>query len=117
MQAATEADWHTEYLDSRLSVKRVDGIDSAIAHIAKYGSGHTDSVLAESKSVQKKFLAKVDSSSLMVNASTRFADGGEYGLGAEVGISTDKLHARGPMGIQSLTTYQWQVIGKGHIRG
>ena len=107
---------NTEYLDMKCSVKVVDGVDGAIAHIAKYGTGHTDAVLAKSPKVQKAFLANVDSASVMVNASTRFADGGEYGLGAEVGISTDKLHARGPMGLESLTTYQWIVEGKGHVR-
>ncbi len=113
---ASTIDWDEEYLDLRLSVKLVTGVDGAIEHIKKYGSGHTDAVLAQSVKVQQKFLQKVDSSSVMINASTRFSDGGEYGLGAEVGISTDKLHARGPMGIESLTTYQWKVVGKGHVR-
>ena len=106
VKPATEDNYNTEYLDMKCSVKVVDGVDGAIAHIAKYGTGHTDAVLAKSPKVQKAFLANVDSASVMVNASTRFADGGEYGLGAEVGISTDKLHARGPMGLESLTTYQ-----------
>ncbi len=114
--SATEADWDEEYLDLILSVKMVEGVDHAIEHINRHGTGHTDAVLAKSKKVQKAFLAGVDSASLMVNASTRFADGAEYGLGAEVGISTDKLHARGPMGLESLTTYQWIVEGKGHAR-
>lgn len=115
-KVAKKQDWNEEYLDNRLSVKLVAGINGAISHINQYGSGHTDGVLAESKTVQEKFINNIDSSSIMINASTRFADGGEYGLGAEVGISTDKLHARGPMGIESLTTYQWQVFGKGHSR-
>ena len=116
VKPAVEADWDEEYLDLKLAVKMVDGVDEAIAHINKHGTGHTDAVLAKSPKVQKAFLAGVDSSSLMVNASTRFADGGEYGLGAEVGISTDKLHARGPMGLESLTTYRWLVEGNGHVR-
>ena len=116
VKPAVEADWDEEYLDLKLSVRMVDGVGEAIEHINKHGTGHTDAVLAKSVKVQQAFLAGVDSSSLMVNASTRFADGGEYGLGAEVGISTDKLHARGPMGLESLTTYRWLVEGKGHVR-
>ena len=116
IKAARPDDWDEGYLDLRLSVAMVDGIDGALEHIKRHGSGHTDAVLAKSSSVQKKFIEGVDSSSVMVNASTRFSDGGEYGLGAEVGISTDKLHARGPMGIESLTTYQWIVRGHGHAR-
>lgn len=106
----------TEYLDLKANVKVVDGVEGAMAHIARHGTGHTEAVLARSAKVQKAFLAGVDSSSVMLNASTRFADGGEYGLGAEVGISTDKIHARGPMGVESLTTYKWVVEGTGHIR-
>ncbi|HKP98530.1 MAG TPA: glutamate-5-semialdehyde dehydrogenase [Fibrobacteria bacterium] len=116
VKPAVEADWGEEFSDLRLAVKMVDGVDEAVEHINKYGTGHTDAVLAKSPKVQKAFLAGVDSASLMVNASTRFADGGEYGLGAEVGISTDKLHARGPMGLDSLTTYRWIVEGTGHVR-
>lgn len=113
---ANEEDWDTEYLDLILSVKEVTGVSEAVAHIQTHGTGHTDAIVSESKEAQEIFLNGLDSSSVMVNASTRFADGGEYGLGAEVGISTDKLHARGPMGIESLTTYQWRVVGDGHIR-
>jgi glutamate-5-semialdehyde dehydrogenase len=113
---ANASDWDEEYLDLRLAVKMVVGIEDAIEHINRHGTGHTDAVIAKSKKVQAAFLANVDSASLMINASTRFADGAEYGLGAEVGISTDKLHARGPMGLESLTTYQWIVEGKGHVR-
>ena len=113
---ATEADWDTEYLDLKLAVKMVAGVEDAIEHINRHGTGHTDAILSKSKKVQAAFVAGVDSASVMVNASTRFADGAEYGLGAEVGISTDKLHARGPMGLESLTTYQWIVEGKGHVR-
>jgi glutamate-5-semialdehyde dehydrogenase len=111
-----EAAYDTEYLDLKASVKVVDGVKGAVDHIARHGTGHTDAVVAKSPAVQKAFLAGVDSSSVMANASTRFADGGEYGLGAEVGISTDKIHARGPMGVESLTTYKWVVEGTGHIR-
>ncbi len=116
VKPATEESYRTEYLDLKCSVKVVNGVEGAMAHIAHYGTGHTDSVLAKSPKVQKAFKAGVESASVIVNASTRFADGGEYGLGAEVGISTDKLHARGPMGLESLTTYQWVVEGKGHVR-
>jgi glutamate-5-semialdehyde dehydrogenase len=116
VKPASESDWDEEYLDLILAVKQVDGVEAAIEHISQHGTGHTDAVLAKSAKVQKAFLAGVDSASLMVNASTRFADGSEYGLGAEVGISTDKLHARGPMGLESLTTYRWIVEGKGHVR-
>ena len=116
VRPATADTYDTEYLDMKCSVKVVDGVEGAIAHIAKHGTGHTDAVLAKSPKVLKAFASGVDSASVMLNASTRFADGGEYGLGAEVGISTDKLHARGPMGLESLTTYQWIVEGKGNVR-
>ena len=116
VKPADDANFDMEYLDLRCSVKTVNGVEGALAHIARHGSSHTDAVIAKSPAVQKAFLYGADSASLMVNASTRLADGGEYGLGAEVGISTDKLHARGPMGIESLTTYQWIVEGKGHVR-
>jgi len=116
VKAASPSAYDTEYLELKASVKVVDGVKGAVDHIAKHGTKHTDAVLAESEKVQKAFVAGVDSASVMVNASTRFADGGEYGLGAEVGISTDKLHARGPMGVESLTTYKWIVEGKGHVR-
>ncbi len=113
---AAEADWDEEYLDLILAVRLVAGVEDAIDHISRHGTGHTDAVIAKSPKVQNAFIAGVDSASVMVNASTRFADGAEFGLGAEVGISTDKLHARGPMGLESLTTYQWIVQGKGHVR-
>jgi glutamate-5-semialdehyde dehydrogenase len=116
VKAASDGAYDTEYLELKASVKVVDGVKGAVDHIARHGTGHTDAVLAESDKVQRAFLAGVDSASVMVNASTRFADGGEYGLGAEVGISTDKLHARGPMGVESLTTYKWIVEGNGHVR-
>jgi glutamate-5-semialdehyde dehydrogenase len=116
MRAATKSDWYAEYLDLRLAVRVVNGIDGAIDHINTYGSRHTDAIVTESKSEAARFCKLVDSSSIMVNASTRFSDGGEFGLGCEIGISTDKLHARGPMGIDELTTYKWIVRGNGQIR-
>jgi glutamate-5-semialdehyde dehydrogenase len=117
MIAATEADWHTEYLDAILSIRIVDGLDAAIEHIARYGSQHTDAIVTENLSRARRFLREVDSSSVMVNASTRFADGYEYGLGAEIGISTDKIHARGPVGLEGLTSLKYVVFGDGHVRG
>jgi glutamate-5-semialdehyde dehydrogenase len=113
---ATEEDWYEEYLDLVLAVRVVDDMDAAIDHIARYGSAHTDAIVTEDIRRIQRFVAAVDSSSVMVNASTRFSDGAEYGLGAEVGISTDKLHARGPMGCRDLTTYKWVVTGEGHLR-
>jgi glutamate-5-semialdehyde dehydrogenase len=114
--AATETDWETEYLAPILAIRVVEDLDAAIDHIARYGSGHTDAIVTESLPRAQRFLREVDSSSVMVNASTRFADGFEYGLGAEIGISTDKLHARGPVGLEGLTTLKFIVIGDGHIR-
>ena len=116
MNAATEEDWHTEYLAAILSVRVVDGLDQAIEHITTYGSQHTDAIVTEDLTRARRFIAEVDSSSVMVNASTRFADGYEYGLGAEIGISTDKLHARGPVGLEGLTSLKYVVFGDGHIR-
>jgi glutamate-5-semialdehyde dehydrogenase len=113
---ASETDWETEYLAPVLSVRVVDDLDGAIDHIARYGSGHTDAIVTESLPRAQRFLREIDSSSVMVNASTRFADGFEYGLGAEIGISTDKLHARGPVGLEGLTTLKFIVLGDGHIR-
>jgi glutamate-5-semialdehyde dehydrogenase len=113
---ATREDWLAEYLDLRLAVRVVNGAGEAISHINTYGSRHTDSIVTESKEEADLFVRLVDSSSVMVNASTRFSDGAEYGLGAEIGISTDKLHARGPMGVADLTTYKWVVRGNGQIR-
>jgi glutamate-5-semialdehyde dehydrogenase len=115
-EAATEADWSTEYLDLILSVKVVDSVGAATEHINRYGSKHSDAILSENESAQKKFLQEVDSSTVYVNASTRFTDGNEFGLGAEIGISTDKLHARGPMGLEELTTYKYHVLGTGQTR-
>ena len=116
IKAATEEDWHTEYLAAILAVRVVDGLDQAIEHIARYGSQHTDAIVTEDKARADRFLREVDSSSVIVNASTRFADGYEYGLGAEIGISTDKLHARGPVGLEGLTSLKWVVFGDGEIR-
>ena len=116
MNPATEEDWYTEYLDAILAVRVVRGLDEAIEHIANYGSQHTDAIVTEDQTRARRFLREVDSSSVMVNASTRFADGYEYGLGAEVGISTDKLHARGPVGLEGLTSLKWVVFGDGQIR-
>jgi len=113
---ADEKDWSTEYLDAIISIKLVENIDEAIDHIAKYGSGHTESIIAENKNVADKFLSLVDSAIVMHNASTQFADGGEFGLGAEIGISTGRLHARGPVGLEGLTTYKYIVKGNGQIR-
>ena len=116
IKAATEEDWHTEYLAPILSVRVVENIDQAIEHIGQYGSQHTDSIVTEDLTRARRFLREVDSSSVMVNASTRFADGFEYGLGAEIGISTDKLHARGPVGLEGLTSVKFIVLGNGHVR-
>jgi len=116
MLEATEEDWYTEYLAPILSVRIVESLDEAIEHIATYGSQHTDAIVTEDFTRARRFLREVDSSSVMVNASTRFADGFEYGLGAEIGISTDKLHARGPVGLEGLTSLKYVVLGDGHIR-
>jgi glutamate-5-semialdehyde dehydrogenase len=114
---ATEEDWYTEYLAPIISVKVVNDLDQAIAHINHYSSHHTDAILTTNHPNAMRFLREVDSSSVMVNASTRFADGFEYGLGAEIGISTDKIHARGPVGLEGLTSQKWVVLGDGHVRG
>lgn len=114
--AASEEDWYAEYLAPVLALRVVDGIDAAIEHIERYGSHHTDAIVTENYGLARRFMAEVDSSSVMVNASTRFADGFEYGLGAEIGISTDKLHARGPVGLEGLTTRKYVVLGDGQVR-
>lgn len=116
-ELATEEDWATEYLALELSVRVVEGIDEALAHIAKYSTKHTESILTEDPVNAERFLNEVDSAVVMVNASTRFTDGGEFGFGAEVGISTQKLHARGPMGLDALTSRKWLVRGDGQVRG
>jgi len=117
LQAATEADWGTEYLAPIISIKVVDSLDEAIAHINRHGSHHTDAILTTNHPHAMRFVREVDSASVMVNASTRFADGFEYGLGAEIGISTDKFHARGPVGLEGLTSMKWIVLGQGEVRG
>jgi glutamate-5-semialdehyde dehydrogenase len=114
--AATEADWSQEYLAPILAIKVVSGMDQAIDHINEYGSHHTDAMVSENFSKARAFMAAVDSSSVMINASTAFADGFEYGLGAEIGISTDKIHARGPVGLEGLTSQKYLVFGDGHVR-
>ncbi len=116
VEEATEQDWNTEYLDLMLSVRVVDHMESAIEHIERHGSRHTDAIVTENQEKALEFIKRVDSSSVMVNTSTRFSDGAQYGLGAEIGISTDKLHARGPMGLEELTTYKWVVLGNGQLR-
>jgi glutamate-5-semialdehyde dehydrogenase len=116
MKPATEDDWTTEYLAPILAVRIVDGLDAAMEHIARYGSQHTDAIVTEDYTHAMRFLREVDSSSVIINASTRFADGFEYGLGAEIGISTNKLHARGPVGLEGLTSQKWVVFGSGQIR-
>ncbi|MEI7610025.1 MAG: glutamate-5-semialdehyde dehydrogenase [Rhodospirillaceae bacterium] len=114
--AATEADWGTEYLDAIISVKLVDGVEAAVEHVNSYGSHHTDSIVTEDGAAAAYFLARVDSGIVLHNASTQFADGGEFGMGAEIGISTGKLHARGPVGAEQLTSYKYMVRGKGQVR-
>jgi glutamate-5-semialdehyde dehydrogenase len=117
IQAATEQDWYEEYLAPIISIKVVAGVDEAIAHINQYSSHHTDAIITTHHLHAQRFLREVDSASVMVNASTRFADGFEFGLGAEIGISTDKFHARGPVGIEGLTSLKYVVLGDGEVRG
>jgi glutamate-5-semialdehyde dehydrogenase len=114
--AAGDHDWGTEYLDAIIAVKTVDGVDGAIAHIAEFSSQHTDCIITECLGTAERFLARVDSAIVMLNASTQFADGGEFGMGAEIGIATGRLHARGPVGLEQLTTFKYVVRGDGQIR-
>jgi glutamate-5-semialdehyde dehydrogenase len=116
VKPATEQDWYEEYLAAVIAVRVVDGLDEAIEHINRYSSHHTDAILTTDHIHAQRFLREVDSASVMVNASPRFADGFEYGLGAEIGISTDKFHARGPVGLEGLTSLKWVVLGNGEIR-
>jgi glutamate-5-semialdehyde dehydrogenase len=113
---ATEVDWHTEYLDAIIAVRLVDGVDGAIAHIARHGSDHTESIITDDAASAERFLSRVDSAIVLHNASTQFADGGEFGMGAEIGISTDRFHARGPVGVEQLTSYKYVVRGSGQVR-
>ena len=116
VRSAIEKDWHTEYLDAIIAVRVVDGVDDAIAHIARYGSAHTDAIVTQDTATAERFLREVDSAIVLHNASTQFADGGEFGMGAEIGISTDKFHARGPVGVEQLTSYKYVVRGSGQTR-
>ena len=116
VRPASEDDWYTEYLDAIIAARVVDGVDAAIAHIARYGSAHTESIVTENQATAERFLQRVDSAIVLHNASTQFADGGEFGMGAEIGISTDRLHARGPVGVEQLTSYKYIVRGAGQIR-
>ncbi len=117
VKSATEQDWYAEYLDAIIAVRVVDGVDAAIAHIRQYGSGHTECIVTDDPAAAERFLRRVDSAIVLHNASTQFADGGEFGMGAEIGISTDKIHARGPVGVAQLTSYKYVVRGSGQIRG
>ena len=116
VRPASEDDWYTEYLDAIIAARVVDGVDAAIAHIARYGSAHTESIVTENPATAERFLQRVDSAIVLHNASTQFADGGEFGMGAEIGISTDRFHARGPVGVEQLTSYKYLVRGAGQIR-
>jgi glutamate-5-semialdehyde dehydrogenase len=116
VKPADETDWATEYLDAIIAVRVVDGVDAAIAHIAHYGSSHTDAIVTANEATAERFLSRVDSAIVLHNASTQFADGGEFGMGAEIGISTDRFHARGPVGVEQLTSYKYRVQGTGQIR-
>jgi glutamate-5-semialdehyde dehydrogenase len=116
VKPATEEDWRTEYLDAIISAKVVDGVDAAIEHIERYGSHHTDSIVTQDTNAAEHFLKEIDSAIVLHNASTQFADGGEFGMGAEIGISTDKFHARGPVGVEELTSYKYVVHGNGQCR-
>jgi glutamate-5-semialdehyde dehydrogenase len=116
VRQATDDDWASEYLSLDMAARVVDDVDAAIAHIRRWSSGHTEAIVTNDLAVAERFVARVDSAAVMVNASTRFTDGGEFGFGAEIGISTQKMHARGPMGLTELTSTKWIVVGSGQIR-
>jgi glutamate-5-semialdehyde dehydrogenase len=116
VRRATEEDWSTEYLDAIIAVRTVDGVDAALAHIRKYGSQHTDCIVTDDQETAERFLARLDSAIVLHNASTQFADGGEFGMGAEIGIATGRLHARGPVGVEQLTSFKYRVHGSGQTR-
>jgi glutamate-5-semialdehyde dehydrogenase len=116
VKPANEADWGTEYLDAIIAARVVDGVDEAIEHIERYGTHHTDAIVTEDKAVAEKFLREVDSAIVLHNASTQFADGGEFGFGAEIGIATGRLHARGPVGVEQLTSFKYRIRGSGQTR-
>jgi len=116
LKVASEEDWRTEYLDAIIAARLVDGVDGAIEHIARYGSAHTESIVTANAAAAERFLARVDSAIVLHNASTQFADGGEFGMGAEIGISTDRFHARGPVGVEQLTSYKYVLRGAGQVR-
>jgi glutamate-5-semialdehyde dehydrogenase len=116
VESASDEDYDTEYLANILNIRVVDGVDGAISHIVRYGSGHSEAIITENITTAERFMDSIDAAAVYVNASTRFTDGGAFGFGAEVGISTNKLHARGPMGVEGLTTYKYKVYGKGQIR-